>query len=122
MNWREKFVETIESISGLTAYPSHGVPEDVTFPWITYELSRGDFAEETSIVLHTHHYTESENVPNMCADMIVRSMHEGGLNLLSDDGRMILHTGSPEWFATADETDRMHKHRIINLNILWLLR
>ena len=119
MNWRQALTEYYSSF-GMAAYPQESVEEDAEFPWITYNMNRGDFGEETALTLHTHHYTSSEAIPNAKADEIVKSMR-GGKMIHCDEGMMMIFPALPEWLSAPDQNDKNHKHRIINATIHWLL-
>lgn len=118
MNWRVALIDCFESY-GLAAYPENNVPDDVRLPYLTYNFSRGDFGENTNTILHLHYYSESESEINAKAEEICADIRLGRC-VSSDDGKIVLTTGSPEWYPVSDE-DRLHKHRIINVTTIWIL-
>lgn len=118
-NYRQALQTFYESF-GVNAYPEDNVPDEAIFPWITYTQERADFGETTETVSHLHYYTDSSALPNAKAEEICKSLRNGVV-ISCDEGRLVLTTSLPEWQATPDETDRLHKHRIINVSTLWLL-
>lgn len=126
MTYRQALQSFFESF-GINVYPEDNADdigkdtEDVkVFPWITYPQERGGFDEVTEIVAHLHYYTESSAKPNAKADEICDAIGNG-LRLICDEGAIVLTTNSPKWQATPDETDRLHKHRLINISTHWFL-
>lgn len=119
MTWRASLQEYMSQF-GLPAYLEGSVPEDVVFPWMTYSFSKSGFSEESSSVVHLHYHTDSEAIPNRKADEICKAIEEDGY-IFCDEGKIALSVGSPNWYPTNDEGDRTHKHRIINVTMLWLL-
>lgn len=107
----------------MQAFPENNVPEDVTFPWLTYQISRGTFGEETNVSIHLHYHTESEAEPNAMAERIVKTIdgNGNGYELVCDEGVLLLHVANPAWYPVTDSFDRTHKHRMINIAITWLL-
>lgn len=120
MNWRQALLNFYGSF-GLSVYPEESVLKDVKFPWLTYSMNKGDFDTKTSVVLHLHFYTESEKIPNEKADEICNAIRTSS-PIISNDGVLVLETGSPEWYSVPDQSDMMHKHRIINIDIQWMTR
>ena len=116
MTWEEALYNFFSGF-GLDAFAENAVPEKTRFPWLTYSVSRGSFDTTTSNTVHLHHYTESEAVPNAKADEICNAVN--GAIIPYDKGKMLLFTGSPEWFSAEDGNDRYHKHRLINVMIHW---
>ncbi len=54
---------------GITAYPTTSVPDDVVFPYMTYDYYDGFFGDaEQSITASLWFYTTSELIPNKKAD------------------------------------------------------
>ena len=70
---------------GITAYPTTSVPDDVVFPYMTYDYYDGFFGDaEQSITASLWFYTTSELIPNKKADELKRG--EPWCNALLDDG------------------------------------
>lgn len=118
MNWRKAYQAFVESF-GVPAFVEGNVPKDTAFPYATYTLNREDFSFETGGTIHLHYYTESEAVPSNKADEICDVLRKGHV-IKCDEGALVLTTGSPEWLNVSDE-DRVHKHRVINVQITFLL-
>lgn len=106
---------------GMDAYPADSVPNDTTFPWLTYEVSvGGDFGDSVSIQAHLYFHTKSESVPNAKVDQISKEIGMGGIVIPFDEGRIWIRKGSPFAFSTPDQNDPMIKHRIMNLMLEYL--
>lgn len=105
---------------GMQAYPVDGVPDDVVFPWLTYENTLGNFGEATAIALHLYFYTKSESIPNMKVEEIFQRIGKGGINIAYDDGMIWIRKGSPFSNSPADQNDPNIKHRVINLMLEFL--
>lgn len=118
MNYRQKLFAFFNQF--IPTYSEEGVPNDIEYPWATLPINPAGFDEETSVAVHLHYWTESEAVPNGKAVEIARAIKETGC-LKCDEGMMYMTLGVPEWQPVPDATERQHKHRIINLNIRWLL-
>ena len=92
----------------LTAYPTSNVPEDATFPWLTYELITGALdSGEISLTVNLWYYTESEAIPNAKAQEISTAIGYGG-------------TVIPCCQNIADETDKNIKRRYLNITAEYL--
>lgn len=63
----------------LPSYPTSNVPEDATFPWLTYELITGSWESgEIALTVSLWYYTESEAMPNAKAQEISDAIGMGG--------------------------------------------
>lgn len=117
---KDKALHAFFSSFGLPAYPVNNVPDDLTFPWLTYELSVGGFGYSVAITVHLYHHSTSEAIPNQKAEAICDSLRNGGRIVQYDGGAVWITLGTPEWFAQPDQGDRMLKHRIINMTLQYL--
>lgn len=101
---------------GITAYAATAVPEDATFPYLTYELVVDAWeGGEVSVPVNLWYYTESEAVPNAKAHEISEAIGYGGKVLTCDDGRIWLKRGSPWCQSLRDDTSANIKRRYINV-------
>lgn len=105
---------------GMDAYPVDSVPDDTTFPWLTYETSIGNFGESTSIQLHLYYHTKSEALPNLKVEEIYNIIGMGGVNVPYDEGIIWIKRGTPFANSIPDQNDPMIKHRAINLVLEFL--
>lgn len=102
---------------GILFYPSTNVPEDVVFPWGTYELITSAWeGGEVGITVNLWYRTESESMPNAKAQEISKAIGLGGKILRCDDGAIWLKRGSPWCQSLRDDTDEMIKRRYINVS------
>ena len=105
----------------LTAYTATSVPEDVVFPYLTYDAVFDAWGgEPVSLTVNLWFYTESEAVPNAKADEISKAL-EGGAVLDMENGEyIVLHRGSPWCQALRDETNNNVKRRYLNVTADYL--
>lgn len=105
----------------LTAYPTSNVPEDATFPWLTYELITGALdSGEISLTVNLWYYTESEAIPNVKAQEISTAIGYGGTVIPCDGGYIWIKRGTPWCQNIADETDKNIKRRYLNITAEYL--
>lgn len=106
---------------GMTAYTATNVPDDVTFPYLTYELVTSAFDEgEVSLTVNLWFYTESEAIPNAKAEEISRVIGRGGKIIRCDGGYIWLKRGSPWCQSLSDETSPTIKRRYLNVTVEYL--
>lgn len=105
----------------LPAYTSSSVPDDVVFPWLTYDASFSAFGgEKVSLTVNLWFYTESESVPNAKAEEISKALGIGGVVLPCDDGYVWLTRGSPFCQSLKDDSDPNIKRRYLNITAEYL--
>ena len=106
---------------GITGYRSTSVPDDVIFPFLTYDTPISSFEEEpVSITVNLYYYTESEAVPDAKAEEIRQAIGIGGKLLHCDGGYIWLKCGSPWCQSLVDETNHNIKRRYINITAEYL--
>lgn len=67
---------------GMPAYAASSVPEDVTFPYLTYELSTSAWnGGEVGLTVNLWFYTTSEAVPNAKAQELSEAIGYGGVTI-----------------------------------------
>lgn len=104
---------------GIPALPASSVPSDMTFPYMTYELTLGEWLEsETNMTVNVWYRTESESEPNAKVREIREAIGMGGVQLRCDGGTLWVKRGSP-WAqaVTVEGEDEMIKRRYVNINI-----
>lgn len=100
----------------LPAYAASAVPEDVVFPYLTYELITGAWEEgEVGLTVNLWYYTTSEATPNAKAREISQTIGIGGVQVPCDGGTVWLTRGSPWCQSLADTTDTKIKRRYLNI-------
>lgn len=107
--------------SFLPAYPASSVPQDATFPWLTYELSMGAFdSGEIGLTVNLWYYTEGEAAPNAKAQEMSDAIGLGGVVLPCDGGYIWVKRGTPWCQSIVDESDSNIKRRYINVTVEYL--
>lgn len=105
----------------LDAYPASSVPDDVMFPYLTYELITGSFdSGEIGLTVNLWFYTESEAVPNVKAQEMADTIGAGGAVIKCDGGYIWIKRGSPWCQNIAEEDEPNLKRRYINITVEYL--
>lgn len=105
----------------LPSYASSAVPEDVIFPYLTYDLVTSAWEEgEVSLTVNLWHYTTSEAAPNAKARELSQAIGRGGTLLPCDGGAIWLKRGSPWCQSLHDDADTRIKRRYINVTAEYL--
>ena len=102
---------------GLPGYPASSVPDDVIFPYLTYELVLGAWGDENALTVNLWYYTESEAIPTAKAQEISDVIGMGGKILLCDGGALWIKRGSPWCQNLRDETNATIKRRYLNITV-----
>lgn len=102
---------------GLQAYTASSVPDDVLFPYLTYELVINTWeAGEVSMTVNLWYYTESEADPNAKAQEISTAIGLGGKVIPCDGGAIWIKRGSPWCQSLFDAEDKNIKRRYLNVS------
>ena len=105
----------------MDAYAASAVPEDVTFPYLTYELITSAWdGGEVGLTVNLWFYTTSEAVPNAKAQEIADAIGMGGMLVPYDGGAMWIKRGSPWCQNLQDDTGKNIKRRYINVTAEYL--
>ena len=105
----------------LPAYPVSNVPDDVVFPWLTYELTTGAWdSGDIGLTVNLWFYTESEAVPNAKAQELSDAIGMGGIMIPCDGGAIWIKRGSPWCQNIRDDTDHNIKRRYLNITVEYL--
>ena len=105
----------------MDAYAAYAVPEDVTFPYLTYELITSAWdGGEVGLTVNMWFRTTSEKEPNAAVDRLSKAIGLGGVQLPCDDGVIWLKRGSPWAQSLTDATDKTIKRRYINVTAEYL--
>ena len=106
---------------GITAYPPTAVPNDVVFPYLTYEVITSAFEDgEVGLTVNLWYYTTQEGPPNAKARELSEAIGRGGKLLPCDGGYIWLKRGSPWCQSLTDETSPNIKRRYINVTAEYL--
>lgn len=108
---------------GIPAYAASSVPDKAPMPYVTYDLSVGDWDQgEVNMTVNLWYHTESEALPNSKGREIGRAIGMGGVCLPCDGGMLWLKRGVP-WMqaVTPDGTDKTIKQRYINVDVEYLI-
>lgn len=101
---------------GMPAYTATSVPDDVTFPYLTYELITSAWENgEVGLTVNLWFYTTSERIPNAKAEEMSEAIGLGGKILRCDGGAIWLKRGTPWCQSLSDETSTNIKRRYINV-------
>ena len=105
----------------MDAYAASAVPDDVTFPYLSYELITSAWdGGEVGLTVNMWFRTTSEKEPNAAVDRLSKAIGLGGVQLPCDDGVIWLKRGSPWAQSLTDETDKTIKRRYINVTAEYL--
>lgn len=100
----------------MDAYAASSVPDDVVFPYLTYELTTSAWdGGEVGLTVNLWFYTTSEAVPNAKAQELSDAIGYGGVTLPCDGGFIWLKRGSPWCQYLQDDTYKNIKRRYINV-------
>lgn len=101
----------------MPAYPQSNVPEDVIFPYLTYENVQGNNGTDAYPTINLYYYTESEAEPNAKADEISKAIGQG-ISIKSDDGAVyVFHEAT--WQAVVDDSISALKRRYTNFHLVF---
>lgn len=108
---------------GLTACAATSVPEDVIFPYLTYELVVDSFdGGEVATTVNLWFYTQSEAIPNAKAQEIADAIGAGGKLLPCDGGYIWVKRGKPWCQSLPDDTAPDIKRRYLNVTVEYLTK
>lgn len=115
----EAAVYTFLSSFSIPAYAASSVPDQATFPYLTYDLVIGEWGQpEVNMPVNVWYRTDSEAIPNAKVREIGERIGMGGVLLHCDGGVLWVKKGSP-WAqaVTVEGEDEKVKRRYININI-----
>lgn len=102
-------------------YRASSVPDDVEFPYGTYEYIESGFdGGENGMTVNLWFYTTSESIPDAKAQELSERIGYGGTQIPCDGGYIWLKRGSPFCQSLKDENDSNIKRRYINLTAEYL--
>lgn len=105
---------------GMDAYASTAVPDDASFPYLTYSAEMNGWEQgESSATVNIWMETWSEKVINDKAEEVFEAVGYDGKLLRCQDGMVWVKRGTPFSQPVATEKDTV-KRRYINLSIEYL--
>jgi hypothetical protein len=106
---------------GMNAYAATAVPDDVVFPYLTYDAIFDTWESgEVGLTVNLWFYTDSETVPNAKAQEISDAIGSGGVTVSCDGGFIWIKRGSPFAQPLTDDTAPGIKRRLINLSVEYM--
>ena len=105
---------------GLTAYEESTVPEDATFPYITYQLVTDSFDREIPLTASLWYRGESWTAINAKTEEISKKISRGGKIIPCDGGAIWLKRGQPFAQNIGDESDDLIKRKYLNITAEFL--
>ena len=100
---------------GLTAYEENSVPDDATFPYITYQLVTDSFDREIPLTASIWYRSESWTATNAKTEEISQKISRGGKIISCDGGAIWLKRGQPFAQSMGDESDNLIKRKYLNI-------
>ena len=100
---------------GLTAYEENSVPDDATFPYITYQLVTDSFDREIPLTASLWYRSESWTGINSKTEEISQKISRGGKIISCDDGAIWLKRGQPFAQSMGDESDNLIRRKYLNI-------
>ena len=100
---------------GMTAYEENTVPDDATFPYITYQLVTDSFDREVQATASIWYRSESWTAINAKTEEISQKISRGGEIIHCDGGAIWLKRGQPFAQNMGDESDDLIKRKYINI-------
>lgn len=100
---------------GLTAYEENSVPDDASFPYITYQLVTDSFDREIPLTASIWYRSESWTAINAKTEEISSNIGLGGKIIKCDGGRIWIKRGQPFAQNMGDESDDLIKRKYLNL-------
>ena len=100
---------------GLTAYEENTVPDDATFPYITYQLVTDSFDREIPLTASLWYRSESWTAINAKTEEISQKISRGGKIISCDGGAIWLKRGQPFAQNMGDESDNLIKRKYLNI-------
>ena len=100
---------------GLKAYEENTVPDDATFPYITYQLVTDSFDREIPLSASLWYRSESWTAINAKTEEISQKIGRGGKIIPCDGGAIWLKRGQPFAQNMGDESDNLIKRKYLNI-------
>lgn len=119
----EAAIHNFMSSFGIPAYSMSSTPDDARFPYITYNLVIGDWAQGSVIMpVNVWYRSDSESEPNAKVREIADAIGHSGVTLPCDRGMVWVKIGSP-WSQNVlgSDSDAKIKRRYLNVYVDYLV-
>ena len=100
---------------GLAAYEENSVPDEVAFPYITYQFVTDGFDREIPLTASIWYRSESWTGINAKTEEISQKISRGGKVIHCDGGAIWLKRGQPFAQSMGDESDNLIKRKYLNI-------
>lgn len=108
-------LQSFYSSFGLPAYEENSVPDDATFPYVTYDVvTDGWGGNQVSLTASLWYKTDSWVAINAKSEEIRTALKFGGKILPCDAGAIWIMTGTPYAQNMVDPSDDTVKRKYIN--------
>lgn len=104
---------------GIAAYSNTSVPQEATYPYLTYTPIFDEFGYPVSLTVNLWYQTTSEKLLNDKAEEIGNYI-DGGRYVKYDGGAILFTKGSPFSQSILNETDESIKRRYMNITAEYL--
>lgn len=106
---------------GLTAYQENAVPDEATFPYITYTVTTDTFPTgEVALSMSLWYRSSSWTAINAKTEQISAAIGYGGRVINCDGGKIWIKRGQPFANSMGDNTDSLIKRKLINISVEYL--
>lgn len=97
---------------GLNAYDENSVPEGTKLPYITYQVSIGDYGEDIYTSVSVWYYSSSWAEIESKVKEIDTFLSDGGVNIAYDKGSIWIKKSNPFAQRVADSNDMVRRYNI----------
>ena len=104
----------------LTAYEENSVPEDATFPYITYQFVTDSLGNDVQLSTSVWYRGTSWVDANEKTEEISKAIGRGGVFLTCDGGKIWIKRGTPFAQNMGDESDNLIKRKYLNITAEFL--
>lgn len=114
----EAAFQTLMEGFGMPAYAATSVPDDATYPYLTYSLTTGYWmGGDTNVTVNVWDRTTSEAVMNAYVREIGKTIGVGGVTVRCDGGMLFVKRGSPWAQPVQVADDPTVKQRYMNVDV-----
>ncbi len=97
---------------GIKAYDESTVPDDAKMPYITYEVSVGDFGDDIASSASVWYYDDGWQAIENKVKQIDEVLSDGGVCIPYDDGNIWIKRSSPYKVRVADLNDMVRRYML----------
>ena len=114
---RYQALHTFWSSFGLQAYDENTVPEDVTFPYITYEASTASVNEKIPASASLWYRSTSWDEISRKAEQISEQISWGGSSVVYDTGRLWVTKEAPFAQRMSEPSDSLVRRIVLQVSV-----